>query len=72
MALDHAEVDGLACVAELADPAIFTREDRDDAAADAAALAHPLVHDRLSLCIVGVGRQQEFIDQDHGVLFAGA
>ena len=46
---DHAEVGGLVRVAELSDQAIFTREDRDDAAVDAAAFAHPLVHGRLPL-----------------------
>src|SRR5262249_10889978 len=66
---DHAEVGGLVRVAELSDQAIFTREDRDDAAVDAAALAHPLVHDRLSLGVVNVGWQQEFLGQDHGGAF---
>jgi hypothetical protein len=51
-ALDHAEVDGLVHVAELSDSAIFTREDRDDAAVDAAAFAHPLVLERLVRVVV--------------------
>ena len=71
-ALDHAEVDDPVLVAGLRHPSRISTGDRDDAAADAAALAHPLVHDRLSLCVVGVGGQQKFVDQDHGGAFFAA
>jgi hypothetical protein len=38
-------------------PSRLSTGDCDDAAADAAAFAHSLVYDRLSLCIIGADRQ---------------
>src|SRR5438132_5060948 len=67
LALDNAEIDDTFLVAELPNPTIFTGEDGDDTATRAAALAHPLPHDRKPLLLCASTRQQESLGEYHPV-----